>query len=348
MSAVRAAWLAAASLAAAALALPAVAGQVYRWTDSKGIVHYDGDRPAAADGDVTALPFLAEPEAIARLRLEQGDGVYLAYVDNTLAGPIEVMLHADGDAVVGEPALPARASVPARAGTLVARLHSTGRGGNARLRLAAVPGTPNARPQDYEYAYPLQSASVRVGQGYGGGFSHQSAENHYAVDLAADTGTTVLAAREGTVMQIASDFDKASLDAERFGGRANFVRILHDDGTMAVYAHLATDGVLVRLGQRVRRGQPIGLSGNTGFSTGPHLHFVVQVNRGMRLESIPFRMFGPGGILRFSEARPSEARPGEARPGEARLGEARPGEAPPRPSAETGRAPAPPARPVGR
>jgi murein DD-endopeptidase MepM/ murein hydrolase activator NlpD len=69
---------------------------------------------------------------------------------------------------------------------------------------------------------------------------------------------------------------------------------------MAVYAHLAPDA-LVEPGQRVRRGQPIGVSGDSGFSTGPHLHFAVQVNRGMHLASIPFRMFGPGGILRFGE-----------------------------------------------
>jgi murein DD-endopeptidase MepM/ murein hydrolase activator NlpD len=103
-------------------------------------------------------------------------------------------------------------------------------------------------------------------------------------------------------MQFESDFDETGLDAKRDSGRANYIRILHDDGSMAVYAHLAPEGTQVRPGQRVRRGERIGLSGNTGYSGGPHLHFVVQVNRGMRLESIPFRMFGPRGILRFDAA----------------------------------------------
>ena len=80
-------------------------------------------------------------------------------------------------------------------------------------------------------------------------------------------------------------------------GRANHVRILHDDGSMAVYAHLQPESVVVRAGARVRAGQQIGSSGNTGFSTGPHLHFAVQLNRGMRLESVPFRIEGPAGTL---------------------------------------------------
>ena len=113
----------------------------------------------------------------------------------------------------------------------------------------------------------------------------------------------MLAARAGVVMQVESDFDKAGLNREKYGGRANFVRILHDDGTMALYAHLKPEGVMVRVGQRVQAGQQIGLSGNTGFTTGPHLHFAIQVNRGMRLESIPFRMNGPRGLLRFGAAR---------------------------------------------
>jgi murein DD-endopeptidase MepM/ murein hydrolase activator NlpD len=91
-------------------------------------------------------------------------------------------------------------------------------------------------------------------------------------------------------MQVESGFDRPGLDRVAYGGRANFIRLLHDDGTMSLYAHLKSDGVLVRPGQRVTAGQRIGLSGNTGFTTGPHLHFAVQVNRGMRLLSLPFRM----------------------------------------------------------
>jgi murein DD-endopeptidase MepM/ murein hydrolase activator NlpD len=142
---------------------------------------------------------------------------------------------------------------------------------------------------------------VRVAQGFGGAWSHDDEQNHYAVDFVAPIGTPVFAARDGTVMQVESDFDKAGLNAEKYGGRANYVRIVHDDGTMALYAHLREGGVLVRVGQRVAKGQQIGLSGNTGFTSGPHLHFAVQVNRDMRLVSIPFRMFGPQGILRFTD-----------------------------------------------
>lgn len=69
---------------------------------------------------------------------------------------------------------------------------------------------------------------------------------------------------------------------------------------MAVYAHLQANGVLVRSGQRVEAGQRIGVSGNTGYSTAPHLHFVVQANTGMQLRSIPVRIVAPQGELQFA------------------------------------------------
>lgn len=270
--------------------------QVYRWTDAQGRVHY-GDHPpaSAAPARIRAMPVPVEPAAIARLRVEAGDGEYLAYADNRLAGPIEVMLGFTRQGNMrGEPSLPARATVPAQGSVLVARLRTeeAGLGGNFELSLAGVPGNPSARPRDVEYLPPLRQTRSRIDQGFGGVFSHDDEQNRYALDFAAEIGTPVLAARAGTVMQMESDFSKAGLKKEKYGGRANFVRILHDDGTMALYAHLATHGVHARVGQRVEAGQQIGLSGNTGFTTGPHLHFAVQVNRGMRLVSLPFRMRG--------------------------------------------------------
>ena len=63
---------------------------------------------------------------------------------------------------------------------------------------------------------------------------------------------------------------------------------MHDDGTMGVYLHLQRGSVRVQPGQRIATGSPIARSGNTGRSTGPHLHFVVQRNIGLAVESIPF------------------------------------------------------------
>ena len=280
------------------VALLPVAGraQVYRWVDKNGVVHYGDRQPGnAAVSKVRVIPVPVEPSAIARLRVEAGDGEYLAFADNSLAGPIEVLLgFGRSSNIRGEPALPARATVPARGSVLVARLRAEdpGRSGNFELSLTGVPGNPSARPQDFEYLLPLRQSRNRVDQGFGGQFSHQDEQNRYALDFAAEIGTPVLAARGGTVMQVESDFSKAGLKREKYGGRANFVRIVHDDGSMALYAHLKADGALVRVGQRVSAGQQIGLSGNTGFTTGPHLHFAVQVNRGMQLLSIPFRMRG--------------------------------------------------------
>jgi murein DD-endopeptidase MepM/ murein hydrolase activator NlpD len=102
-------------------------------------------------------------------------------------------------------------------------------------------------------------------------------------------GTPICAARAGVVMDVAGDFFEGGRSAARYGARANYVRILHDDGTMAVYAHLKLESIRVRLGAKVSRGQVIASSGNTGYSSGPHLHFAVERNAGMRLASVPFR-----------------------------------------------------------
>ncbi|MFC3550964.1 peptidoglycan DD-metalloendopeptidase family protein [Lysobacter cavernae] len=299
----RIALLVSCAVALVATAFTAGAAKVYRWTDRSGITHYGDHVPdAAPPSEIKVIPVYSEPSAIAQLRIENDGDRYLAWADNRLSGPIEVQLDfSRANNITGEPRLPARTTVAPRGSTLVAVLSTEdpGRGGDFELHMDSLPGDPSARPRNVDYLLPLQQRSFRIDQGYGGQFSHSDSQNRYAVDFAAQIGTPVLAARDGVVMQVESDFDKAGLNLEKYGGRANFVRILHDDGSMTLYAHLKADGALVRLGQRVRAGQQIGLSGNTGFTTGPHLHFAVQVNRGMRLESIPFKMSGPAGPLRI-------------------------------------------------
>ncbi|MDE2406570.1 MAG: M23 family metallopeptidase [Xanthomonadaceae bacterium] len=229
---------------------------------------------------------------LVQLRLEATTGGYLAWADNRVAGPIEVRLSSLATPPpASEPALPARASVAAGDSSLLAFLPTAaGRSGRLSLRLTATPGSSNARPQDVLYLRPLAQADAPVEQGFEGAFSHQDLENRYALDFAVPTGTPVLAARGGTVMQVQVGFTGSGLDYAQEASRANFIRILHDDGSMALYAHLAEHGALVHPGQRVDTGQRIGLSGNTGYSTAPHLHFAVQVNRGGQLTAIPFRL----------------------------------------------------------
>ena len=285
------------------------ADRLYRWKDHNGVSQY-GDRPPEAKelpaSDVNVVRFRNPPSALVRLRLENKGDHYQAWADNLLHGPAQVVLRfKNSKNVTARPSLPASATIPARSSVLVASIGMNDpiRGGDFELVLDGLPGDPASKPTDYEYRLPFDYANVRVDQGPGGRFSHGDAQNLHAVDFAVPEGTRIVAAREGLVMQVESDFDKAGLNREKYGGRANFIRILHSDGSMALYAHMRAEGVQVRVGQYVRKGQYIGLSGNTGFSTAPHLHFVVQANRGMRLESVPFRMFGPLGQLQFPSAR---------------------------------------------
>lgn len=285
--------------------VPADAARLYRWTDGYGITQY-ADQPPPGHGlsveDVAVTRFRNPPGVLVKLRLEASGAGYRAYADNLMHGPVEVALRFKARRNVdARPALPATTIVPARSSVLVATLAITDliEGGSFELLLDALPGDPASRPREHDYRLPFEYARVRVDQGPGGSFSHTDAQNLHAIDFALPEGTPIVAVREGVVMQVEADFDRAGLNVEKFGGRANFIRIVHDDGSMALYAHLQPEGVQVRVGQRVRAGQRIGLSGNTGFSTAPHLHFVLQANRGMRLESVPLRMFGPMGELKF-------------------------------------------------
>lgn len=161
-----------------------------------------------------------------------------------------------------------------------------------------VMGDTKARHNDsYIYNLPYKTGkSFRVGQAYNGTFSH-SGNIRYSIDFMMPLKTQIHAARGGRVVQMHEDSDRGGASDE-FKDASNFVVIEHNDGTFAEYAHLSKNGVLVNLGQKIYEGQLIGLSGNTGYSSGPHLHFmVIKVNEDGTNESLPVRFKTKGGII---------------------------------------------------
>jgi murein DD-endopeptidase MepM/ murein hydrolase activator NlpD len=125
----------------------------------------------------------------------------------------------------------------------------------------------------YQLPFP-QGKTYNILQSWNGRFSHRSVESRYAVDFEMPEGDTVCAARSGIVIQIEDRFTENG--GIELRDNANQIVILHEDGTMAFYVHLLNNGVLVQPGDTISTGQMIGLSGNTGYSTKPHLHFVVR------------------------------------------------------------------------
>jgi murein DD-endopeptidase MepM/ murein hydrolase activator NlpD len=111
-----------------------------------------------------------------------------------------------------------------------------------------------------EYAWPVPKVR-KISSGFGNRWGRK----HEGIDIPAPIGTPVVAVKDG-VIQYSDD---------RISGYGNMIVVEHPGKIFSVYAHL--DEAFVKKGQRVRRGQVIANSGNTGRSTGPHLHFEIRV-----------------------------------------------------------------------
>jgi murein DD-endopeptidase MepM/ murein hydrolase activator NlpD len=161
----------------------------------------------------------------------------------------------------------------------------------------AALGSPDAvhKPsRPYRVPFDVGSTFV-ISQAYPSRITHTTPDSQYAVDIALPDGTPVYAAREGTVINARHDFFRGAADPVMMD-QANVIEILHDDGTIGVYAHLRWDSIRVRIGAHVVRGQNIADSGNTGFSSGPHLHFAVIRNAGATDVSVPIQFAGIAGV----------------------------------------------------
>jgi len=160
------------------------------------------------------------------------------------------------------------------------------------MQLHARFGDPQARPVAYAYRLPYRAGKTfSVLQGFHGQFSHRGS-NEYAVDFDCPVATPVLAARPGIVVASNAAAQGAGTTPDYLEySRTNFVLVLHDDGTLGEYMHLAPSSIEVAPGQRIERGQEIALSGNTGYSSTPHLHFQVMTaaDDGVSARSFPIR-----------------------------------------------------------
>jgi murein DD-endopeptidase MepM/ murein hydrolase activator NlpD len=105
-------------------------------------------------------------------------------------------------------------------------------------------------------------------QGNCGKFSHTK-ESAFAYDFRMPVGSYVTAMRNGKVVNVREQFKDGF---NKNNDSLNFIIILHDDSTVSRYLHITHNGALAERGQYVKAGDTIALSGNTGFSTEPHLH----------------------------------------------------------------------------
>jgi len=162
------------------------------------------------------------------------------------------------------------------------------RGWSYRFDLKYLLGAMEAEHDDgFVYKLPYGAGTpYLVGQAFDGASTHRG---KYAIDWNMPINTEVRAARSGVVIDLNESFVRGGIKPS-LKTRANYVKIHHRDGTIGHYAHLKPNGARVRVGDHVATGDLIGYSGNTGFSSGPHLHFeVYTVTPDLTRRTIPIR-----------------------------------------------------------
>jgi murein DD-endopeptidase MepM/ murein hydrolase activator NlpD len=220
------------------------------------------------------------------------DGVTRFYVENKELCEITMTFGLDLSNLKGNVEFPFTATFPAQKLTEAFSLTPTLAGGEWEYSYTNYfkLGSRSARHDDsYVYQLPYAAGSkFKVTQGYNGSFSHKGS-NLYAIDWQMPEGTPVCAARGGVVVKIKDD-SAIGGSSIKYDPYNNYVLIRHDDGTLGHYCHLKKGGVCVKPGERVQVRQRIALSGNTGFSSGAHLHFsVFKTKDGRERISIPVK-----------------------------------------------------------
>lgn len=263
--------------------LSAWAAPVYRYQDEQGRWHFTDRKPPVEHEQVTFSRTARSSPPVPSLQAyeqEAGDE-RLMVAHNPWHAPVEFCIHSGKTLVLCTVAEPLSEAPVMHNGQPFPWQD------NYRYRY--VPGRPNARHDRQPLQPPLPPGRrFRITQAFEGAFSHDTDSSRHAVDIAMSIGEYIHAARDGVVVLVKDDYHLGGLDPF-FLDKANYILIVHSDDTLGIYAHTLMGSARVQPGDTVTAGTPLARAGTSGYSSGPHLHFVLQVNRGKGLVSVPFR-----------------------------------------------------------
>jgi murein DD-endopeptidase MepM/ murein hydrolase activator NlpD len=144
------------------------------------------------------------------------------------------------------------------------------------LNFNSIVGDLNKEIVKEKFMLPFpKNRSYRIVQGYNGSHSHNTDNSRYAIDFDLKINDTICSAADGYVVGVIKDYQLSGTTKDWID-YANYITIYHPkSGLFTQYVHLIRNGSFVKVGDSVSKGQPIGLSGMTGYTTEPHLHLNV-------------------------------------------------------------------------
>jgi murein DD-endopeptidase MepM/ murein hydrolase activator NlpD len=277
------------------------AQQFYKYRDANGVWVYTDRQPEPGKAfERLARSRSREPAEVRLYRRSLQDQRVQLVAQNTYHSPVQIAFRLSAVNLAANVPTSGNLVLEPRSETQLLMLERADPSASMSLeyQYQYIPGAPGAEHRaDSPYRLPYALATAyAVSQAYPDRITHADPSSQHAFDFVMPVGTGIYAARAGIVIEVASDYFEAGIDPAVNGPRANLVRVLHDDGTMSLYGHLNWNSIRVVPGQRIARGEYLADSGNTGFSTGPHLHFVVQRNEGGRIVSVPVSFAGAGSV----------------------------------------------------